>query len=234
MALGLIGKKIGMSQLFDEAGLIVPVTVLEAGPCVVLQNKVSAITERIKKVKKKDGSVLETKVNKNDGYNAVKLGYIEKTKNVKKSEIGQCPDGVKPSKYLKEFRIENAADAPAVGSVLKADLFTVGEFVDITATSKGKGFQGVMKRYNFSGGKKTHGSHFHRAPGSIGQCASPAKVFKGKKMPGRMGNKQVTVQHLKIVSVDPERNLIIVKGAVPGAISGIVNIKKSVKKRAVQ
>lgn len=224
MALGLIGKKIGMSQLFDEAGLIVPVTVLEAGPCVVLQNKVSAITERIKKVKKKDGSVLETKVNKNDGYNAVKLGYIEKTKNVKKSEIGQCPDGVKPSKYLKEFRIENAADAPAVGSVLKADLFTVGEFVDITATSKGKGFQGVMKRYNFSGGKKTHGSMFHRAPGSIGCSAWPSRVVKGKKMPGQMGNVRVTKKSVTVIDIRREDNVMVVKGSVPGSKQGLLEL----------
>lgn len=228
MALGLIGKKIGMTQLFDEDGMVVPVTVIQAGPCPVVQRKYSQPTERVKKIKSRDGKVLEVKVKKAEGYDAVQLGYDESVKQVTKPVAGHF-GSVAPHRYLKEFLLDNGEDAGDVGSVLTVEMFADVSHVDITGQSKGKGFQGVIRRHNFAGGPKTHGSHFKRAPGSIGQCAWPAKVFKGKKMPGRMGDEQVTVQSLKVVSVDPEKNLLIVKGSVPGSNNSVVYIKKSVK-----
>ena len=230
MALGLIGKKVGMTQVFDENGFVVPVTVIQAGPCLVVQRKTSSITDRVKRVKMKDGSTVEVKMKKSDGYDAVKIGFEDRAKGVSKPDAGQYPKDSSAQKYLKEFRI-TPEDQVEVGSTLTVDLFAEGEMVDIQGTTKGRGFAGVIKRHNFAGGPKTHGSHFGRAPGSIGQCAWPAKVFKGKKMPGRYGADNVTVQNLKIVGVDQEKNLLLVKGSVPGSRNGILYINKSVKKR---
>lgn len=228
MALGLIGKKIGMTQLFDENGMVIPVTVIQAGPCPVVQRKYSQPTERIKRIKSREGKVLEVKVKKAEGYDAVQIGYDENVKNVKKPVAGHFGD-VAPQRYVKEFRLEEGEDVGDVGTVLTVEMFDGVSHVDISGQSKGKGFQGVIRRHNFGGGPKTHGSHFKRAPGAIGQCAWPAKVFKGKKMPGQMGDERVTVQSLQVVSVDPEKNLLIVKGSVPGSKNSVVYIKKSVK-----
>lgn len=208
--LGLIGKKLGMTTIFSEEGLAIPVTVLEVGPCTVTQ----------------------VKEEKKDGYKAVQLGYQDvKEKHLKKPQIGQFKKtNVKPKKYLKEFKIDNTEDYE-IGQELKADVFAVGDKVDVSALSKGKGFQGVIKRHGFSGGPKTHGSHFHRAPGSIGQCAWPARVWKNIKLPGQMGNTKVTTQNLKVVDIKPEDNLILVSGAVPGAKNSIVKLTHSVKKK---
>lgn len=231
MALGLIGKKVGMTQVFDENGLVVPVTVIEAGPCVVVQCKTSQVSDRIRRVKTRDGKTVEVKVRKSEGYDAVKLGYQEKTKNVSRPEAGQYKNGIKPQKIVKEFRLDNGDNPPNVGDTLTVELFQGGDFVDVSGTSKGRGFQGTMRRHGFGGGPKTHGSKFKRAPGSIGQCAWPAKVFKGKRMAGQMGNERVTMQNLRVVSVDPESNVLLVKGSVPGARETILYIRKSVKKR---
>jgi len=230
MALGLIGKKVGMTQLFDENGFVIPVTVIQAGPCLVVQRKTSSITDRVKRVKMKNGGTIEVKVKKADGYDAVKLGFEDRVKNVSRPDAGQYSEGVSAKAHLKEFRI-SSEEQIEVGSTLTVELFTKGDIVDIQGTTKGRGFAGVVKRHNFAGGPETHGSHFGRAPGSIGQCAWPAKVFKGKKMPGRCGADNVTVQNLKIVAVDQDKNLLLVKGSVPGSRNGILYINKSVKKR---
>lgn len=233
MALGLIGKKVGMTQIFDENGFVVPVTVIQAGPCPVVQRKTSDVTERVKKIKLKNGSVLEVKVRKTEGYDAAKIGFIEKTKNVSKPEHGQFPEGTKPQKYLRECRIE-AGEAVEAGSELKVDFFQDSGYVDITGLSKGRGFQGVIKRHGFNCGPKSHGSNSVRAPGSIGMNSYPSHVFKGKKMPGHMGDERVTMQNLKVVSIDAEKNLLLVKGSVPGCKNSLLFIKKSVKKGAAK
>lgn len=228
MALGLIGKKVGMTQVFDENGFVVPVTVIEAGPCLVVQRKTSGLTDRVRKVKMRDGSLLEVKVKKTDGYDSVKLGFLDKTRNVTKPEVGQFPQGA-VKKYLKEFRLA-PDDSIAVGSTLTVELFKEGDMVDISGMSKGRGFQGVIKRHGFAGGPATHGTQFKRAPGSIGQCAWPSKVFKGKKLPGHYGDVKVTVQNLRVIGIDQEKNLLLVKGSVPGSRNGILCINKAVKK----
>lgn len=203
----ILGKKIGMTQVFTEDGKLVPVTVVEAGPCVVLQKK-----------------TVET-----DGYEAVQVGYGQaKEKNVNKPMMGQFKKvNVKPTKYLREFRMDGAE--LEVGSEYKADVFENGEKVDVSGTSKGKGFLGVIARWGQHRGPMTHGSRYHRRPGSMGACASPAKVMKGKRLPGRGGNEKVTVQNLEVVRVDADKNLMLIKGAIPGAKGGLVSIKKSVK-----
>ncbi len=204
----ILGKKIGMTQVFAEDGRLVPVTVVEAGPCVVLQKK-----------------TVET-----DGYNAVQVGFGSiKEKNVNKPMMGQFKKAnVKPTRYLREFPAEDAAELE-VGSEYKADVFENGEKIDVSGTSKGKGFLGVIARWGQHRGPMTHGSRYHRRPGSMGACASPAKVMKGKRLPGRGGNDNVTVQNLEIIKVDADKNLLLIKGAVPGAAGGLVSIKKSVK-----
>jgi len=224
MKLGLIGKKLGMTQIFDEKGFVVPVTVVVAGPCEVLQLKTTDEREKVRKIKKADGSEIEYKVKTNDGYNAIKLGYDLSVKGGSK--------GHKYSKSkMKEFRVGSDELASFnVGDKLTVDIFEGKNFVDVSGISKGKGFQGVVKRYGFHGGRKTHGSHFHRAPGAIGQCAWPAKVFKGKKMPGRMGNENVTVQNLKLVDIDAENNTLLIKGSVPGPNGSYVYISPAIKK----
>ncbi len=208
MKKGLLGTKVGMTQIFADDGRRIPVTVVKAGPCVVIQKKT---TEK-------------------DGYNAIQVGLDEKKSHLTtKALLGHCkPAGKGVFKYLREFRVENI-DQYSVGDEVKADLFAAGEMVDVTGTSIGKGFQGVMKRWGFKGGRSSHGSRFHRAPGSIGTSATPSRVFKGKKMPGQMGNGKVTVQRLQVVRVDIEENLLLIKGAIPGSTNGLVLIKDSVK-----
>jgi large subunit ribosomal protein L3 len=207
---GLIGKKLGMTSIYDEDGVAVPVTVIEAGPCVVVQRK----------------------DNEKDGYAAVQLGFEDqKEQRLNKPDIGHFKKaGVDAKRILKEFRIQDAAEL-AVGDVIDANAFAEVSFVDIIATGKGRGFQGVVKRYDFGGGRASHGGGWLRRTGSIGMCETPAKVIKGKKMPGHMGSKRVTTQNLKVVQVRPEENLILVKGSVPGANGGIVTIKEALKKK---
>ena len=204
---GLIGKKLGMTKIFDDKGRNIPVTILEAGPCFVTQ------------IKTKDS----------DGYEAVQLGFSPKReKLVTKPLLGHFKkSNVSPLRILKEFRNFELSDSTNLGSEIKADLFSVGDKVTVTGISKGKGFAGGVKRHGFGGGPKSHGqSDRLRAPGSIGQSSYPSRVLKGTKMAGRMGGERVTVKNLKVIKVDPVNNLVIVKGAVPGANQGIVFIKK--------
>ena len=209
MTKAIIGKKIGMTQIFDEAGKVIPVTVVEAGPCVVVQKKTV----------------------ENDGYSAVQCGFGDiREKLVNKPMKGHFAKAdVALKRTLKEFRLDNA-ESLNVGDVLKADSFEVGDIVDVCGTSKGKGFQGTIKRNNNARLKETHGTGpVHRHAGSMGACSSPSRIFKGKGMPGHMGAEQVTVQNLEIVKIDEENNLIAIKGAVPGPKGGIVCIIDSVK-----
>ena len=210
MKKGIIGKKIGMTQIFDEKGKVIPVTVIEAGPCVIVQKKTV----------------------ESDGYNALQVGFGDlKPAKVNKPMQGHFAKGDVAAKHvLKEFRMENVDDAN-VGDILKADVFADGEIVDVTGTSKGKGFQGTIKRFNNARLKETHGTGpVHRHAGSMGACSTPSRIFKGKGMPGHMGSERVTVQNLVIAKVDAENNLIAVKGAVPGPKGGTVVIRNSVKK----
>jgi large subunit ribosomal protein L3 len=204
---GLIGKKVGMTQLFDDAGRAVPVTVIKAGPCYVTQ--VRTVDQ--------------------DGYSAVQLGFEEtKTQRLSGGELGHLKKNeLPPLRILREFRTDEELEE---GQTLTVDVFEEGERVDIVGKSKGRGFAGVVKRYGFSGGPKTHGqSDRHRAPGSIGAGSTPGRVFKGKKMPGRMGNDTVTSQNLLISRIDPENNIIAVRGSVPGPKNGLVIIKEARK-----
>ena len=205
----IIGKKVGMSQIFDENGKVIPVTVIEAGPCVVVQKKTA----------------------EKDGYNAVQLGYEDiPERKLTKPEMGHLNKaGVAPKKYLREFDLENAAELNA-GDIIKADTFKKGDFVDVTGTTKGHGYQGVIKRWGAQRTPTSHGGGpVHRHAGSNGAASDPSKVFKGKKMPGQMGNKKITVQNLEIVRVDAENNLLLVKGSVPGPKKCLVTIKETVK-----
>ncbi len=209
MQKAIIGKKIGMTQIFDEAGKVIPVTVVEAGPCVVVQKKTI----------------------ENDGYAAVQIGFGEvKAKDVNKPMKGHFAKAdVAAKKTLKEFRLEGC-DGMNVGDIIKADTFAVGDSVDVSGTSKGKGFAGAIKRHNQHRLKETHGTGpVHREAGSMGACSSPSRIYKGKGMPGHMGAEKVTVQNLEIVKIDTENNLIAVKGAIPGAKGSIVTIVNSVK-----
>ena len=209
MRKGLIGRKVGMTQIFDEKGMVIPVTVIEAGPCTVVQ------------IKNKE----------NDGYNAVQLGFGDvKEKHVNKPMKGHFNKAkLAPKKHLREFRMENI-DEFKVGNELKADVFSANDMVDIQGVTKGKGFQGVIKRHGQHRGPMGHGSMYHRRPGSMGACATPSRVFKGKKLPGHMGVETVTIQNLKVVSVDLDKNVILVKGSVPGNKGAILKIKNAVKK----
>lgn len=210
MQKGLIGKKIGMTQFFDEKGNVIPVTVLEVGPCAVVQKKTA----------------------EKDGYNALQLGYGDvKLSRVNKPMKGHFTKAdVAPKKVLKEFRLDDT-DAHNVGDIIKADVFAAGEKVDVCGTGKGKGYAGAIKRWNFGRLKETHGSGpVVRHQGSMGACSDPSRVFKGKKMAGHLGSERVTIQNLDVVKVDAENNLIAVKGAVPGARGGIVVITNAVKK----
>ena len=208
MVNGILGKKLGMTQIFTENGTRIPVTVVEAGPCTVVQKKISDT----------------------DGYNAVQLGFgAQKTQRINKPAMGHFNKAGKGVfAYLREM--DGDIDNLEVGAeVVCSELFSAGDIVDVAGTSKGKGFQGVIKRWNFSGGRSTHGSKFHRAPGAIGCSAWPSHVFKGKKMAGQMGNEQVTVQNLEVVDVRADQNLILIKGAIPGPKNGLVTIRKAVK-----
>lgn len=210
MKKAIIGKKIGMTQIFDENGKVIPVTVVEAGPCVVVQKKTA----------------------ENDGYDACQIGFGDKKPSkVSKPLAGHFAKGdVAPKRTLREFKFDDMA-AYNVGDIIKADAFAEGDIIDVTGTSKGKGFQGTIKRFGGHRLKETHGTGpVHRHAGSMGACSTPSRIFKGKKMPGHMGAEKVTVQNLVVAKIDAENNLIAVKGAVPGPKGGIVTIKNSVKK----
>ena len=202
----ILGKKVGMTQIFTEEGVVIPVTVVEAGPCVVVQNKTP-----------------ET-----DGYSAVQVGFGEiREKLVNKPKMGHYKkSGVPAKRYLREFKTDEALE---VGAEIKADVFETGDIVDVTGTSKGRGFKGVIQRWGQHRGPMTHGSRYHRRPGSMGACSYPGKVFKSKRLPGHTGSETKTVQNLRIEMVDAERNMLLIKGAVPGAKGQLITIKKSVK-----
>ncbi len=208
MKKAIMAKKIGMTQIFDEKGILIPVTVLEAGPCTVIQKK-----------------TVET-----DGYEALKVGFLTaKVKNVNKPDKGQFDKiNAEPLKFIKEFKLEDCS-AYEVGATIKADVFTAGDKVDISGVSKGKGFQGAIKRHGMSRGPMAHGSKYHRGLGSLSSGTTPGKVKKGKKMPGHMGAVNVTVQNLEIVRADADKNLLLVKGSVPGPKGSVLVIKDGVK-----
>lgn len=208
---GILGKKIGMSQMFSSDGKVVPVTLIEAGPCYVVQVKDEA----------------------NAGYKAVQLGFGEaKEQNLSKPERGHLAKAGAPLlRYLAEYRVGDT-ESLSVGQQIDADVFTEGDTVDIVGVSKGKGFAGVMKRHNFGGRPASHGHHFHRAPGAIGMCATPSRVWKGKKLPGRMGNTQTTISFVEVVKVDKVNNLIALKGSVPGPKGGLIMIREAKRSRA--
>lgn len=205
---GLLGLKKGMTQIFDEHGQAIPVTVIEAGPCPVIQVKTEA----------------------KDGYKAIQLGFGENKENRLNKPLKGHLENSKTTavKYLVELRLDDSEEFK-IGQIIKADIFAVGDRTDITGLSKGKGFTGVVKRWGFHGGPASHGSHFHRAPGSIGMCATPSRVHKGSKMAGRHGNMRVTVQNLEVIRVEPDANLLMVKGAVPGPIGNLVMVRSTIK-----
>ncbi|MFZ5897680.1 MAG: 50S ribosomal protein L3 [Bacillota bacterium] len=209
MAKGILGRKLGMTQLFTPEGLVVPVTLIEAGPCTVVQKKT---VDR-------------------DGYNAIQIGWGEvREKKVTKPVRGHfAKAGVKPMKYLRELRVNDVTEYK-IGQEIKCDIFNAGEMVDVTGTSKGRGFAGGIKRHGFHRGPMGHGSKYHRRPGSAA-AKGPARIFKGRKMPGHYGVERVTVQNLEVVKVDPERNLLAVKGAIPGPANGLVFVQEAVKSR---
>jgi len=208
---GILGKKIGMTQIFKETGEVIPVTAIEAGPCFVLQ----------------------VKTVKSDGYNAVQLGFGTKRETiVNKADMGRFKKAKlkQPVRFVKEIRADSVEDIKLSDNIT-LDIFTAGDYVDIIGTSIGKGFQGGVKRWHWEGGPKTHGSMSHRRPGSIGSSTSPSRVFKGHHLPGHMGNKRVTVQNVEVVDIDKENNIMLVKGAVCGAKGNYLIIKKALKKK---
>lgn len=208
MSIGILGKKLGMTRLFGENGEAIPVTVIEAGPCPIVQIK----SEKI------------------DGYEAIQIGFgSKKEKATNKPDQGRFKKAnVSPLRLLREFRIGDTTDYE-VGGQITVDMFSVGERIDVSAVSKGKGFAGVMKRWGFKGGRASHGSEGHRRAGSIGASADPSRVFKGHPMSGRMGGKRANVQNLEVVKVDTERNLLVVRGSVPGPTHGVLTIKRAAK-----
>ena len=214
MPIGILGRKLGMTQMFDAENNAIPVTVIEAGPCPIVQKKTV----------------------KTDKYNAVQVGFLDKKRQrVTKPELGHFDKANVPAKrYLREFRMtDEEITQYEVGGEIKVTVFQPGELIDVTGTSKGKGFAGVMKRHNFAGSSEmSHGTHeYFRHGGSIGSATFPGKVFKGRKMPGKMGNERVTIQNLQVIEVREDKNILLVKGAVPGAINGLVLIRKAVKRR---
>ncbi|MCI0484426.1 MAG: 50S ribosomal protein L3 [candidate division NC10 bacterium] len=213
MGIGLLGRKVGMTQVFDGEGRVIPVTVVEAGPCIIVQKKTVAT----------------------DGYEAIQVAYLsEKPKHVSKPLAGHFAKAkVPPMRHLEEMRLHSAAEY-GVGQTLTVSLFADGEEVVVTGTSKGRGFQGGVKRWGYRGGAKTHGSMFYRAPGSIGASSFPSRVFKGHHMPGRMGGAQVTIRGLRVVRSDPGRNLLLIRGAVPGPQGGLVAVRKTGKGTGVE
>ena len=208
MKKGIIGKKLGMTQLFGEDGILIPVTVIEAGPCRVIQKKTA----------------------ENDGYDAVQVGFLEKKEQhpTKPLQGHFKKAGTGYMKYLKEFKLDTAAEMN-VGDEIKADVFAEGDAVDVTGISKGKGYAGTVKRWGTHRGPMTHGSGYHRGPGSMGACSTPSRVMKGKKLAGHLGVEKVTVQNLSVVKIDAEKNILAIRGAVPGPKGGLVIIKNSVK-----
>ena len=208
MKKAILTTKVGMTQIFNEDGVLTPVTVLQAGPCVVTQ----------------------VKTEENDGYSAVQVGFVDKKeKGINKPQKGHFDKaGVAPKRFVREFRFENAEEY-TVGQEIKADIFAAGDKIDATATSKGKGYAGGIKRHGLKSGPSAHGSKYHRHAGSNGMASDPSKVFKAKKMPGQMGAERVTIQNLEIVKVDADQNIILVKGAVPGPKKSLVMLKESVK-----
>jgi len=208
MVTGLLGRKVGMTRIFSEDGRWIPVTLVQAGPCVVVQRK----------------------NRESDRYDAAQLGFLDRKQGSgNKPETGHYRKaGTEPKRHLREFAL-SADSQVKTGDTVRVDIFKAGDYVDVAGTSKGKGFQGVQKRHGFRGGPGTHGSNFHRRPGSIGQSADPSKVVKGKRMPGRMGNERVTTLNLEVVTVDPEKDLLIVRGSVPGAAGCVVEVRKTVK-----
>lgn len=205
---GLLGKKIGMTQVFSEGDRLIPVTVIEAGPCVVTQ----------------------IKTDETDGYSAIQVGFgVRKEKHTNKPQKGHFDKAtVEPKRHLAEFRVDEPG-AFKLGQEITVETFSEGERASVSGLSKGKGYSGVMKRWNFSGGPGGHGAHFHRAPGSIGMAATPSRVIRGTKLPGQYGNTKQTISGLKIVKVDAEKNILLIKGAVPGANGGLVLIRKEKK-----
>jgi large subunit ribosomal protein L3 len=209
MTTGIVGKKLGMTQVFDAQGKVVPVTVIEAGPCTVVQKKTIG----------------------KDGYDAVQLGFgKKKTHRVNKPMLGHFQKAGKGAfAALRELRVD-AASAPEVGQEVRVDIFREGDYVDVTGQTIGRGFTGVVKRWGFKGGRASHGSMFHRAPGSIGGSSWPSRVFKNMKMGGHYGNERVTVLNLQVVAIQPEKNLLLVRGAVPGAKNSLVFVRRAIKK----
>ena len=206
---GILGRKVGMTQIFEDDGTAVPVTLVKAGPCVVVQRKTAD----------------------SDGYEAIQIGLVEATppKHVNQPTAGHFKKaGVDPVRKVVEFPV-GSDDEAAAGDEIKVSIFEAAELVDVCATSKGKGFQGVIKRHNFGGGNETHGSMFHRGPGSIGQASDPSRVFPGTKLPGQMGNKRVTTKNLKVVKVDEDQGLLFIRGAVPGARGAYLTIRRAKK-----
>ncbi len=210
MQKAILAKKLGMTQIFDETGKVIPVTVIEAGPNAVIQKKTV----------------------ENDGYEAVQVGFVDlKEKKTNKPTKGHfAKAGVAPKKYIKEFRLDDVS-ALNVGDEIKADIFEAGEKVDVAGISKGKGYAGTIKRWGQHRGPMTHGSGYHRGPGSMGMCSDPGRVFKGKRLPGHMGVERVTIQNLAVVKVDADKNIILIKGGLPGPKGGLLIVKNTVKGR---
>ena len=210
MQKAILAKKLGMTQIFDETGKVIPVTVIEAGPNAVIQKKTV----------------------ENDGYEAVQVGFVDlKEKKTNKPTKGHfAKAGVTPKKYIKEFRLDDVS-ALNVGDEIKADIFEAGEKVDVAGITKGKGFAGTIKRWGQHRGPMTHGSGYHRGPGSMGMCSDPGRVFKGKRLPGHMGVERVTIQNLAVVKVDADKNIILIKGGLPGPKGGLLIVKNTVKGR---
>ena len=210
MQKAILAKKLGMTQIFDEAGKVIPVTVIEAGPNAVIQKKTV----------------------ENDGYEAVQVGFVDlKEKKTNKPTKGHfAKAGVAPKKFIKEFRLDDVS-ALNVGDEIKADIFEAGEKVDVAGITKGKGYAGTIKRWGQHRGPMTHGSGYHRGPGSMGMCSDPGRVFKGKRLPGHMGVERVTIQNLTLVKVDAEKNIILIKGGLPGPKGGLLIVKNTVKGR---
>jgi large subunit ribosomal protein L3 len=206
MSVGLLGNKIGMTQIFDDSGNIIPVTILKVGPCVVTQIKTEA----------------------RDGYNSIQVGYSNvSSKSLTQPELGHLQkSNIQPLKYLKEFRVDNDNEFE-VGQILKVDLLSPGQLVNVKGKSIGKGFSGLQKRYNFTRGPMTHGSKNHRAPGSIGMGTTPGRVLPGKKMPGQLGNKVTTVKKLKVIQLNLEENILVIRGSVPGKPGNLLSIVPS-------
>ena len=208
MKKAILATKVGMTQIFNEDGVLTPVTVLQAGPCVVTQ----------------------VKTVENDGYSAVQVGFVDKREKLVNKPLKGHFDkaGVSYKRYVRELKLEDA-ESYTLAQEIKADIFAAGDKIDVTAISKGKGFQGAIKRHGQHRGPMAHGSKFHRHAGSNGACSDPSKVFKGKKMPGQMGHKKITIQNLEVVRVDADKNLLLVKGAVPGPKKALVTVKDTVK-----